>query len=339
MTTIERTDRPLAGILGCHVATQRCGAWELFYLSNGVIELCIAPEIGGRILQLWLGDQEYFYVNPRHLGRIYPLEENNHGSGWKNYGGSKVWPAPQGWSGNGQWPGPPDPVLDGGPYGYEVLEDSPGTAALRLRSAADPRTGLVLSREIRIRRGEATVWIRHEMQNLVDHPVKWSIWQVTQQLAGAATTVAVPATGWKQIYGDAPYAEIKPDLSARLLRIQYKDQVAKLGIKPETGWLVLYDLSRCLALAETFPLFPTTAYPEDAPVQIWVNGQGTYTLPGGNVDASADPNGCDPYVETEILSPLVDLLPRQSYTFEIQWHPAKIRAEEECLWLRSHLNV
>ena len=33
---------------------------------------------------------------------------------WKNYGGAKTWPAPQGWDGEGQWPGPPDPVLDSG---------------------------------------------------------------------------------------------------------------------------------------------------------------------------------------------------------------------------------
>lgn len=339
MLTIERRSPPQAGTQGCQVARHTCGGWDLIYLSNGVIELCIAPKIGGRIIQLWLGSQEYFYVNTRHLGRVYPPEENNHGSGWKNYGGSKVWPAPQGWSGNGQWPGPPDPVLDGGPYCCEVLESRPDTAALRLRSAIDPRTGLVLSREIRIRQGEATVSIRHEMQNLVDRPVRWSIWQVTQQLAGAATTVVVPAASWKQIYGDVRYTQVEPDPSARLLRIHYQNRVAKLGIKAEANWLALYDLSRSLALVETFPLFPALPYPDDAPVQIWINGEGTYTLPTGYVDTFTDPNGCDPYVETELLSPLVELLPSQRYTFEVQWHLAKIRTEEECLWLRSHLSV
>ena len=37
---------------------------------------------------------------------------------WKNYGGAKTWPAPQGWDGAGQWPGPPDPVLDSGRYDF-----------------------------------------------------------------------------------------------------------------------------------------------------------------------------------------------------------------------------
>jgi hypothetical protein len=32
----------------------------------------------------------------------------------------KMWPAPQGWDNQQQWPGPPDPVLDGGPYTAEI---------------------------------------------------------------------------------------------------------------------------------------------------------------------------------------------------------------------------
>lgn len=339
MITIDRTDRSHIGAWHCCVVRRRHGDWELIYLSNGVIELCVAPEIGGRIIQLWFGDQELFYVNPRHLGRAYPPEENNLRTGWKNYGGSKVWPAPQGWSGDGQWPGPPDPVLDGGPYGCEVIEDSSGAVALLLRSAPDPRTGVVLSREIRIIRGESIVRIRHKMQNLAERPVKWSIWQVTQQLTTTATTIIVPSTSWRQIYGDVPYTHVEPDISAGLLRIRYRNRVAKLGVKPEAGWLMTHDLSRSLALVETFPLFPDLPYPDDAPIEIWVNGDGTYTLPTGRVDVSADSNGCDQYVETEVLSPLIELLPGQSYTFEIQWHPIRMDAEEEYLWLCSRLNV
>lgn len=337
--TINRTDAARSVASGCRVVKRAHGDWGAVYLSNGLIELCVVPEIGGRIIQLWVGDQEYFYVNPRHAGRVYPPGQNDHENGWKNYGGCKVWPAPQGWSGNGQWPGPPDPVLDGGPYRCNIVESSRGTAALLLRSSPDDRTGLVLSREIRIFQDDPTIRIRHKMQNTAARTVKWSIWQVTQQPAGATTAVIVPATSWRQIYGDLPYRPVERGPETSLLRIRYENHVAKLGVKPEAGWLVTFDASRSLALAETFPLFPDLAYPDDAPVQVWVNGQGSYTLPTGRMDASADPNGCDPYLETEILSPLVELLPGQSYTFEIQWHPARVKKEQECLWLHSPLNA
>lgn len=339
MVNIGRTDRSGTESRGCRVLKRSHGNWETICLCNGVIELCVAPEIGGRIIQLWLGDEEYFYVNSRHFGRVYPPEENNQRSGWKNYGGSKVWPAPQGWSCKEEWPGPPDPVLDGGPYRCDVLEDRPETAALLLRSAPDPSTGLILSREIRIFDRDSTIRIRNSMQNMAACAVEWSIWQVTQQMAGDSTKVIVPATSWRQIYGDMPYTQIESEPDAALLRIRYENRVAKLGVKPEAGWLLTIDPSRSLALAETFPLFPTLPYPDDAPIQIWVNGQGTYTLPAGRVDASADPNGCDAYVETEVLSPLVRLLPRQSYTFQIWWYPLRIKKEEECLWLLSGLTA
>ena len=48
-------------------------------------------------------------------GKLFSPEENQ-GDGslgaWKNYGGAKTWPAPQGWDNDQQWHGPPDPVLD-----------------------------------------------------------------------------------------------------------------------------------------------------------------------------------------------------------------------------------
>ena len=36
---------------------------------------------------------------------------------WKNYGGDKTRPAPQGWDNDEQWHGPPDPILDTSRYG------------------------------------------------------------------------------------------------------------------------------------------------------------------------------------------------------------------------------
>ena len=43
-----------------------------------------------------------------------------------NWGGDKVWLAPQGWENEDQWPGPPDPVLDGGAYHAEQFADEYG---------------------------------------------------------------------------------------------------------------------------------------------------------------------------------------------------------------------
>src|SRR5207245_5004742 len=69
--------------------------WNVYRLTNGITSLLVAPDIGGRAIQLQLGDQEFFFVNPDLAGKVLPPEENNVKAGWANYGGDKVWPAPR----------------------------------------------------------------------------------------------------------------------------------------------------------------------------------------------------------------------------------------------------
>jgi hypothetical protein len=296
-----------------------CG-WNAVKLSNGLLELYVVPEIGGRILQLRLAERELLYVNSRHLGHAYSPDENCAAAGWKNYGGSKVWPAPQGWEREDQWPGPPDPILDGGPYSLEVTAESPESVAVRLESRPDSYSGLTLAREIRLRANSSSVEIIHMMRNCSARTVRWGIWQVTQQDARRGLVAHVRATRHRQMFGDRPFDNVHLDSNTHLWTLNYADQVAKFAVEAEQGWIVAVRAEEMIALVETFPLFPGRRYPDGAPVELWVNGRGTFTLPTGQVDSEADPNGCDPYVETEILSPLVELEPGEEFTFPIAWH-------------------
>ncbi len=320
------TERSIAGF-PCAVTSENYRGWKSIRLANGIVELLVVPEIGGRIIQLRAGESDLFYVNRRHAGRVYSADENSIDRGWKNYGGSKVWPAPQGWSGNAEWPGPPDPVLDGGPYSCQILNERKATAAVRLESPPDEYTGLTLSRTIRIFQDSSSIEIRHTMRNISSRPVRWAVWQVTQQGAHRDFSVFVPTHAYRQIYGDRVYEAISFDPQEGICRLCYEDQVAKFTMMPEQGWLATLDTRRAVALAETFPLFPALPYPDDAPVEFWVNGQGSFTIHGERIDVEQDPNGCDPYIETEVLSPLVQLQPREEYAFQTSWHRTSIDAD------------
>jgi hypothetical protein len=306
----------------CRLAKQDYWGWKTIRLSNGLVEVFLAPEIGGRIIQLRLGSRDFLYVNPRHRGRVYPAEENCAVAGWKNYGGSKVWPAPQGWQSSEQWPGPPDPVLDGGSYSCQVVEDNPRSVAIGLESQHDEYTGVTLSREIRLRENLSTVQIGHRMRNTSSRRIRWSVWQVTQQALGAIGSdlvVYAPARRHRQIFGDKPFERAGVDNETGLWKLAYRDQVAKFAVEAEEGWLAAVRPDNRTALVEEFQLFPGSNYPDGASVEFWVNGSGTFTLPGGRIEMDRDPNGCDPFIETEILSPLVELDPGQDYTFPITW--------------------
>ena len=83
--------------------------WDGLRLRNGLIEAVCVPEIGGRLMQFRLGRHDFLFMNPDLLGKRFTFEEHA-GDGtipnWKNYGGDKTWPAPQGWDNAQQWHGP-----------------------------------------------------------------------------------------------------------------------------------------------------------------------------------------------------------------------------------------
>ena len=64
--------------------------WSAYKLTNGIVSLYVTPQIGGRIIQMQLGDQEYFFVNHELESKVLPESQNNPQSGWANYGGDKV---------------------------------------------------------------------------------------------------------------------------------------------------------------------------------------------------------------------------------------------------------
>jgi hypothetical protein len=308
----------------CRLAKEDYCGWKAIRLSNGIIDVFVVPEIGGRIIQLRLGSRDFLYVNSRHRGRIYPPEENCSAAGWKNYGGSKVWPAPQGWERSDQWPGPPDPVLDGGLYTWREVEDNTRTVAIRLESKHDDYTGLTLSREIRLRENLSSVEFLHTMRNSSSRRIRWSVWQVTQQAADLNLVVYVPARRYRQMFGDEPFKQAGLDPESGLWKLAYRDQVAKFAVEAGEGWLAAVRADARMALVEEFQLFRGKPYPDGAPVEFWVNGSGTFTLPGGRIEMDQDPNGCDPFIETEILSPLIALNPGQDYNFRVVWRAATL---------------
>ena len=310
-----------------HLATGNIEEWFSLKVSNGLIALALAPDIGGRVIDLSLGETQIFYSNPRLRGKASSGSSSADLSLGRDYGGSKAWPAPQGWTSEQEWPGPPDTVLDCGAYDWHTVLD-PDKATIQLQSQHDDYTGITLGREIKVSAWSSSVEVLHTMSNTSRRPVRWSIWQVTQVDAPRGLEIFIPATGFHQIFGDKPYKSASFDAAERRVRVKYEDQVAKLAVEANRGWLASLDRARSVVLAETFPVTPGASYPDGAPVAFWISGRGTFTIHGDRIDMSAGAGGCDPHVETEIMSPLTDLLPGEHCNFRTAWHVAAIDAQE-----------
>ena len=274
-----------------------------------------------------LGEENVLYSNPRHLGVKPPAAVNGTDIGlWRNYGGSKVWPAPQGWSSEDEWPGPPDPVLDSGPYEAKSsqLNDN---AVIRLKSQPDDYSGVTLERDIEVRHGTSSVHLRHRMLNTSMRPVRWAIWQVTQVDAAHGLEIFIPAAGFRQTLGNELYRDIDFDASSELVRLRYANQVAKFAVEANQGWFASLDRARGLVFAETFPVVRGADYPDRAPVAFWISGEGTFTIHDDCVDMRGGVNGCDPHVEAEVMGPLTNLAPGETCELHTVWQLAAIDAE------------
>src|SRR5690348_9321575 len=121
--------------------------WPTIEMHNEYVRLNIAPQLGGRVLNYQLGEHPFFWTNPLLAGQSPPSSGLAPDGSWLNWGGDKLWIAPQGWENADQWAGPPDPILDGGSHAAKILDSTP-IPAVHMASSVEPQTGMQLSRTL-----------------------------------------------------------------------------------------------------------------------------------------------------------------------------------------------
>jgi hypothetical protein len=329
---------PAADTSPAHASTYQ--GWKTLRLSNPLIELQILPEIGGRIIQFKLGDREFLWVNPQLAGKFPEPNGLNAEGGWFNIGGDKLWPAPQGWDNDQQWPGPPDAVLDGQPYECESLApEQPGEMAVRLTSRDDPRSGIRFSRVIRLFPGSTRVAFEVTMKNIDTKTRRWGIWSHTQ-LDGAkadrssfnpllqAWCPINPKSkfprGYQVMFGEENNPSFRAERERGLVCVDYRYLVGKIGVDSPGGWVATVDGASGAVFVQRFVFEPGKEYPDGASVEFWHNGAGKIHAYNKDIVLPANPAE-NPYVfESEVLSPFARLAPGESYTWRYEWFAANI---------------
>ena len=328
-----------AAVSSCRIEHISFHGWKAVRLSNGHASLVAVPEVGGRIMAYDLGDYAYLWFDRKLAGKLFSAEENM-GDGsivaWKNYGGDKTWPAPQGWDRPDQWHGPPDPVLDTGRYTLEIVDDSDAAASIRMTSQPDPRTGVQISRLVTLHAGGGRVSLHLEMTNVSDQERTWSIWDIVQvdatgHDAGGQEThseqawLYIPTSpdsrfdgGYNVMFGDEDNPEWQPDVRPNLLGAQYLYQLGKIGVDSPEGWIAFVNQASDYAFCQCFTYFPGDDYPDDgASVECWTTGHGE---PVGGLDFGKLNLF---HVEAEILGPLRKMAPGETQSLDIDWYVAR----------------
>ncbi|GAA2096824.1 DUF4380 domain-containing protein [Actinomadura alba] len=303
------------------------GTEPLVHLVSPWGHAVVLPGRGGRLMSFTAGGREWLWRNPELLDDSFTptatarrLPDATGFAGWANWGGDKTWPAPQGWSSEREWAGPPDPVLDGG--AYTVLEQ--GALRVRMRSGDDPRTGLAVTRTITMSAGEAMLVVDSELQNVADRPIRWAAWSVTQFETQSFQGHGDGRSGlWVGLTDRhrAPVTLFAPDGAPTLERVSeglglvpIRDVVGKIGIGGTAGWLAVVAPGGA-TLTQRFEVTRGAPYPDSgSEVAVWMQYPKEQDLEGLE--------GLRPtarLVEAETMSPLTRLVPGEVLRHRVTW--------------------
>jgi hypothetical protein len=268
--------------------------WQGSYrLTNGTVELVFVPQIGRVMRYGYVGEANLLWENPTLLGKTTPA---NAGGEWINYGGDKLWPAPQ-----KVWGWPPDPVMDSGLQKVTVLPDK----RLKIEGAISPKHRLQFVRVIRMDAEGTGVTFENRLLNTSEKRAQWSVWQVTQvetpdKIRLPLYTQGKFSKGYYVFQGADPVAGRLQTTADEVHLTRDTQRSAKIGGDSPQGWI---RAEKGNTLFETsMKMLNGKPYPDDG------CGLEIYTNP--------DPL---PYIEMELLGPLVDLKPRQTATLTTRW--------------------
>jgi hypothetical protein len=313
--------------------------WDSVQLSNDLIRLDITPELGGRIMNYQLGPHRFLWSNGALAGDHPPKSRLGPGGAWLNWGGDKLWPAPQGWDNSDQWPGPPDPILDGSPQHLRILPPIAGSQAVQLTSPPDQKTGIQFSRTIRIFDESSHVHVDAQMKNISHRVIRWGIWTDTQLDASDHPHAGmnhdfftyVPMNpkschpqGFKVLYGSSQNPEIEPNAIDHMMRLHFQWIVGKVGIDSNGGWVANVDGRTGYVFVQTFRFRDDEHYPDDSSVEVWTNGIGSIHAWKKNVQMPANPEDNPYLVESELIGPFTTISPGEHSQFSYDWYAANI---------------
>lgn len=294
-------------------------------LSNGIAEVAILPDIGGRIISFKALGKEWLWRNPKLVSDgfefLAPPEAAQLATtlgDWWNWGGDKSWPAPQGWSSNQEWAGPPDPILDSGPYAI-VMTDA---LSCHLKSLPDPRTGLQIERTVSIHPELAGLRLTTTMTNTSAQTCSWSCWTVTQVVANNDVGKQVARVVVEQSHSPVPHVALfeafgKPFVNvdeSGTLEMPIQDIVGKLGFPSASGVIKMVNSDGSF-FQQTFKVDEVATYTDGGSrAQVWMQfplDEPIDSLQGLTLDARL--------VELECLSPLTKLEPGDSVSLDVDW--------------------
>ncbi|MFA4028379.1 MAG: hypothetical protein GDYSWBUE_000259 [Candidatus Fervidibacterota bacterium] len=280
--------------------------WEHSYrITNGIVEVVVVPQIGRIMSYRFIDGDNVLWENEKWFGKLRRDAKPNE---WANFGGDKVWPGPQ-----NQWKEvmgrswPPDEAFDGGECTVNELQDG-----VELVTPVSPYYGAWLVREIRLSADSTRLTIKQRLEKLRLPIVDMLIWSVTQ--IRSPDLVLLPINpkskfenGFTILAGgevEQQYRRIEDNF---LLVRRHPNKATKVGTDATECWLASFHGD--VLFTQHAKFVEGAVYPDG----------------GCTVEVYTNPDEL-PYVELELLSPILKLGLGEEARFDIAWQLHKLKA-------------
>jgi hypothetical protein len=284
--------------------------WANAYrMTNGTVELVVAPSVGRVMRYGYVGGPNVLWENPTVAGKPIPLGT------WPNTGGDKIWPWPQGdWGKLLPVAWPPPPAADQAPHQAAIV----GKDTLRLTSGIVSPWGIRIVRDIRLAPSGTTVYFTNHFTRVSggeSPPVGvWTITQVpaTDWVMARLLPAADKLTGGYQSMSGAAAFKAVAKTPEGMLRVERNPaQATKIGTDG--------DLVATLQGGTLFTVRNAPDAPLDNATLSYVPGERAqfYNQPD---DVDAAKKGITPYIEMEMTSPKKTLKKGETVTLSIVWN-------------------
>jgi len=279
---------------GVKIETTTFQGWPNCYrVSNGLVEFIATTDVGPRIISYsFVGGTNVFFVREDFAGQTGGTE-------WKNYGGHRVWHAPE------------DKVRsyepDNSPITAKVIDNG-----LLLTMPVEKLSGIEKQIEITLDPSSTEVHVVHRLRNAGAWPVELAPWAISVMAPGGFAVAPLPTafhpdrllpnralTLW-------PYTDMKDDrwlwgtdyiLLRQKVVAEPRQERTKVGVNANLGWAA-YFLKGNLFI-KRFTYVEGGRYPDyNSSLEVFSNNR---------------------MLELETLAPLVTLAPGGVVAHEERW--------------------
>lgn len=220
-----------------------------YRISNGIVDVVVVPGIGRIMEYEFTGHPE---TNPLAAEQSMVGVPYSSTLGWVDYGGDKLWPAPQSdWGKHGskdaEWP--PDSAIANGPFYAEPIKNG-----LRLIGPESVGYAMHAEREIVLKSGSAKLtitdtFVKSRDASAANNGFPLAIWNITRTrpdavvFAPLSSDSSLNPRGFIALQDSNPQGEPNWSWDSNLLSVvQTPAKSTKVGIDDKDGWIAaLYE--------------------------------------------------------------------------------------------------